>query len=200
MSTQQQDYVDSELTNKGKKQAHDAGLLLKDRGIQLVVVSPLERTLQTAEHMFPSPPGGKFYAFEGVREQIIAGIPYNQHTPIPSKRSAHPLVDFSLLEQDEDVRYEHVSTHGNRLPIINLRGERSKDVQARVRPLLEWLKTRPEQCVAVVCHGLVLRSLFGASKLRSDGLFRVEERDVPEVSMSLSDLKNCACHEVVVSF
>jgi hypothetical protein len=39
--------------------------------------------------------------------------------------------------------------------------------------LLEWLKTREEQCVAIVCHGMFINALFSGDKIRHDGHFQV---------------------------
>ena len=74
MSKSMGDYVDAGLTPKGRKQAEEAGALLRHRGVELVVASPTERAIQTALGLFPArPPGraGKIVAMEEVREMIF---------------------------------------------------------------------------------------------------------------------------------
>ena len=68
MSTDHFDYEDTPLTVKGVEQAASLGLKMADAQppVELVVASPLERTLQTAFGVFPKPPGGKLVAHEGV--------------------------------------------------------------------------------------------------------------------------------------
>jgi hypothetical protein len=80
LSTDMKDYLDRGLTDAGKQQAREAGdavrALVASRGaeVDLVIVSPCERTLETAHCMFPdhSEAGAvPVVAHEQVRERMF---------------------------------------------------------------------------------------------------------------------------------
>ena len=89
MSTDRFAYEDTPLTQQGHRQARELGLLLAAAAppIELVVASPLERTLQTAAGIFPEPPGGAIVAHEGPREmmfvRLLSATPLIPHPCLP---------------------------------------------------------------------------------------------------------------------
>ena len=90
-------FKDATLTIKGMEQAASAET---PDGIQIVYVSPLVRTLQTSQIMFPNV---KTIALECLKE-------YPQHTQQCNRRSSRsllqvlfPNVDFSDLIEEESV-------------------------------------------------------------------------------------------------
>lgn len=173
---------DSRLTPKGIQQAVDLKHYLANRpsgsrsftAFDLVVVSPLTRTCETAFHIFGKPrePGVPAFLAKGDAPsgtpELAAGI----NIPPPrflvreecrerwghyvcdgrrkiSEISAEfPNFDFSELIHDEDVFYSD---------------ERESDEHCcdRAVKFLEWLNQRPEKCIAVVTHSSFLRHLFG---------------------------------------
>lgn len=173
---------DSRLTTKGIQQAIDLKHYLANRpsgsrsftAFDLVVVSPLTRTCETALHIFGKPrePGVPAFLAKGDAPagtpELAAGI----NVPPPrflvreecrerwghyvcdgrrkiSEISAEfPNFDFSELIHDEDEFYTD---------------ERESDEHCcdRAVKFLEWLNQRPEKCIAVVTHSSFLRHLFG---------------------------------------
>lgn len=135
-----------------------------------VVISPLTRALETAAGAFgvgpwqrsdPQPPfmveqtdvPGKraemhaisaagcppLIAWEGCREHL--GVhPCDKRRPLREVKPCFPAVDFSLVEDEEDVlwRLEHRETH--------------EEIRRRGVRFLQWLMSRPEQHIAVVSH------------------------------------------------
>tara|TARA_B110000977_G_scaffold63554_1_gene86420 strand:- start:568 stop:1128 length:561 start_codon:yes stop_codon:yes gene_type:complete len=94
------DFADSTLTVQGMKQAVGRRNQVKP---DIVYVSPLTRTLQTATLMFPGIPT---IALECLKE-------YPQHTEIINRRSnksdletLFPQVDFSQIKFEEDHLFE----------------------------------------------------------------------------------------------
>ena len=134
--------------------------------IELVITSPLLRTMQTAVGVFGgenytdgvgAPPlmvenagrSGRlaisslncppFLAVEACREAM--GVhPCDKRRSITDYRTLFPAIDFSLIENDEDVLWEpHVR-------------EANESVAARGMKFIDWLWTREEKEIAIVSH------------------------------------------------
>ncbi|XP_073270504.1 phosphoglycerate mutase-like protein 1 isoform X1 [Primulina huaijiensis] len=168
------EYFDAHLTQLGwrqlsyqvdnlRKHVHASGLIKK---IDLVVTSPLLRTIQTAVGVF----GGDGYsdrmdivplmvANAGNSDRdaissldcppIVAAELCREHLgvhPCDKRRSVSeyqylfPAVDFSLMESDEDILWK-----------ADVR-ETKEEVAARGMTFMKWLFTRKEKEIAVVSH------------------------------------------------
>ncbi|KAH9756042.1 phosphoglycerate mutase family protein [Citrus sinensis] len=103
---------------------HATGLLKR---IDLVVTSPLLRTMQTAVGVFGS---------EGADAGWKSNCP-----PIV----AHELCRDRLMESEEDDMWYPEAR------------EPYEDIEARGIEFLKWLWTRPEKEIAIVSHGVVLQ-------------------------------------------
>ncbi|TYK29426.1 phosphoglycerate mutase-like protein 1 isoform X1 [Cucumis melo var. makuwa] len=164
------EFFDAHITQLGwqqidnlRKHVHASGL---SRKIDLVVTSPLLRTLQTAVGVF----GGDGYtpgmdvlplmianagnsaraaisslncppiaAVELCREHL--GVhPCDKRRNISDYQFLFPAVDFSLIESDEDVLWK-----------ADIR-ETKEELAARGLQFLNWLWTRKEKEIAVVTH------------------------------------------------
>jgi broad specificity phosphatase PhoE len=173
---------DSRLTQKGIQQAHNLKEHLARRpsgsrsftAFDLVVVSPLTRTCETALHIFGTPrePGKPDFLAMGdaplgtaehkaglqvapprflVREECRERWGHyvcDGRRSIKEIASEFPNFDFSEVLHDEDVFYGD---------------ERESDDHCCERAVmfLQWLNQRPEKCIAVVTHSSFLRHLFG---------------------------------------
>ncbi|KAJ6685697.1 BROAD-SPECIFICITY PHOSPHATASE YOR283W-RELATED [Salix purpurea] len=156
-----------------RKHVYECGV---NKKIELVIVSPLLRTMQTAVGVFGgerymdginAPPlmvenAGKsnhpaisslhsppFIAVELCREHL--GVhPCDRRRSISEYRSIFPAIDFSLIESDEDVLWR-----------ADVR-EKDDEVAARGQKFLNWLWTRKEKEIAVVSHsGFLYHTLRG---------------------------------------
>ncbi|CAL9093236.1 unnamed protein product [Musa textilis] len=159
-----------------RKHIRACGLYKK---IQLVITSPLLRTMQTAVGVFGGdsytdgvnvpalmvenvgnsswpaisslncPP---FIAVESCREHL--GVrPCDKRRNISEYRHLFPAIDFSLIENDEDILWK-----------ADVR-ETNEEVAARGVKFLNWLWTRKENEIVVVSHsGLLYHTLkmFGS--------------------------------------
>ena len=138
----------------------------------LVVVSPLTRTLETAKHIFgrARKPGVPAFLDQGsemnINESVYGFIPAPRmlvreecrerfgHYVCDGRRPIHEIIkefpdfDFSELNYDEDRFYTDTR-------------ESDQDCCDRALAFLEWLNKRPEKCIAVVTHSSFLRHLFG---------------------------------------
>ncbi|KAG5251086.1 phosphoglycerate mutase protein [Salix suchowensis] len=156
-----------------RKHVYECGV---NKKIELVIVSPLLRTMQTAVGVFGgerymdginAPPlmvenAGKsnhpaisslhsppFIAVELCREHL--GVhPCDRRRSISEYRSIFPAIDFSLIESDEDVLWR-----------ADVR-EKDDEVAVRGQKFLNWLWTRKEKEIAVVSHsGFLYHTLRG---------------------------------------
>ncbi|GAB4852474.1 hypothetical protein Ancab_016688 [Ancistrocladus abbreviatus] len=164
------DLLDASLTPLGweqvdnlRKHVHATGL---SKRIELVITSPLTRTMQTAAGVF----GGDgytdaidvaplmvantgnsnrpaisslnclpFLAVELCREHL--GVhPCDKRRSISEYKSIFPAIDFSLIKNDEDVLWKE-----------DVR-ETNEEVAARGMKFMKWLWTRKEKEIAVVSH------------------------------------------------
>ncbi|KAK7400405.1 hypothetical protein VNO78_11611 [Psophocarpus tetragonolobus] len=177
------DYFDAHLTPLGwqqvdnlRKHVHASALI---NSVDLVIASPMMRTLQTAVGVF----GGEGYtdksdvlplmvanagnsnraaisslnsppivAVELCREHL--GVhPCDRRRSVSEYQYLFPAVDFSLLDSDEDTWWK-----------ANVR-ETKEELAARGLKFLNWLWTRKEKDIAIVTHsGFLFHTLnaFGS--------------------------------------
>jgi len=125
---------------------------------ELVVVSPMTRTLQTAMfcmgplHGTPSPiqrPDGSmppFVALEMCRERF-GKYTCDGRRHISKISPDFPAVDFSMVKDDGDLLWGEER-------------ESDEDCATRAIEFLEWLFDRPECCIVVVTHSSFMRHMF----------------------------------------
>ena len=141
---------DTNLTEFGEAQC---GELTKSfpyhKTIELVVCSPLRRTIDTALLSFRDIIArcGKMIALEDLQE--IANAAYN----------IGPNVDILRQErEDEPIDFSHVGNEWN-----TKEGPFSQEthaVEARATKARHWLRNRPEKHILVVTHGNFIHSLI----------------------------------------
>lgn len=145
--------MDAKLDETGRSQATALGARIREARIvvDIVLVSPLTRTLETASLMFPDAPM-PFLAVEMCRE-AHGGHPCDQRRPtsVVSKEFTH--VDFSGIGTDEDTWHNPD------------RRETVREVSIRCDKFLAILRSRPERNIAVVSHGVFLETLLNRSGL-----------------------------------
>eukprot|EP01039_Chlorochromonas_danica_P000222 gene222-238_t len=145
------DLEDAQITPKGVSQCQK----LRDEskqiisGAQLVVTSPMHRTMQTASHSFPHLVGKvPWVAVEHLRERT--GLhPCDRRRPISEHKKVYEHIDFGQIIEDKDPLFSQYL----------LREPLSK-VEERARAFLEWLHSREENEIVVVSHSNFLRILF----------------------------------------
>jgi len=139
---------DAALTPVGITQAQRIGPQIQS--CDLVFVSPLERTIQTALHIinnfqFQSRP--TILVEEDLRE-VFDCSPTCKRKTIAEKRANYQTLDFATVSSNED-------------PWLNFtQNENFEHTQKRIYRFLQRLWTRNERDVLVVSHGAFLRALF----------------------------------------
>ena len=163
--------LDSPLTEKGRLQcvekANEASLLSP----QVMLVSPLQRAIQTAELTFGAfKQSIPWVAHEGAREQTGL-LQCNKRRSKDVMEEQFPHVDFSALTDNEDVHWDDEA-----------RESPAAETERIYEFLTDILMKREEQEIAVVghsawlfsmcnavmeCEGEGLTSLFSTAEIRS---------------------------------
>lgn len=145
-----QSLMDAHLDDTGKAQCIALGARIREIKLQVdvILVSPLTRTLQTASHMFAgSTSAPRMVAIEMCRE-AHGGHPCDQRRPIRMLRTEFPHVDFSLVGTDDDTWHNPD------------RRETVREVSIRAEKFLQILRERPERNIMVVSHGVFLETFL----------------------------------------
>ena len=142
--------LDAPLTEKGRQQAYILQPTVQafDPQPELVVLSPNCRALQTGVMVFDHLVGKvPFVAHEMVREENGVHV-CDKRRPTSKQVQEFPMVDFGLLETEEDVIFR------------DDRRETKMELGARIYNFFEWLASRPESHVAVASHSGWLFTVF----------------------------------------
>lgn len=146
------------LTDIGKKQAKKAGKTLKDKNIQLIVASPMGRTLETAE-------------------LICEQIGYDKSKIIKNEL----LVERGLGHYD-GLPYEKYQSDVEEDKVIMEGLESFEDLYLRVKKAFKWLEQRKEDCILVVSHGATGRMFRVVDReLSHDDFHEIERFDNCEI-------------------
>ena len=146
---------DARLSARGREQVRQARTALAEHPVEVVLVSPLTRAIETALGLFEDHPAAP--AMEVVpllRERV-------ENSCDVGRAPAELASEFARLS------FTHVPDvwwHAEGQP--DARGicvEPDAHVQARVESFRRSLRTRPERTIAVVGHGTFLRYLTGKS-------------------------------------
>ncbi|XP_047328476.1 phosphoglycerate mutase-like protein 1 [Impatiens glandulifera] len=175
-----EEFFDTKITPLGwqqvdnlRKHVHSSGIAKR---VELVIVSPLLRTLQTAVGVF----GGGYINEKNISDQDLLMVknaldsnqaaissldcppflavelcrerlgvhPCDRRRNINEYKPLFPGIDFSQIESDSDILWK---------PDIR---EKNEDVGLRGMEFLNWLWTRKEKEIAVVTHsGLLLNTM-----------------------------------------
>jgi broad specificity phosphatase PhoE len=141
--------TDARLDATGRAQATALGARMREARLQVdvVLVSPMTRTLETATHMFRGDTRAAMVAIEMCRE-AHGGHPCDQRRAVAALRPEFPHVDFSLVTTDADTWHNPD------------RRETVKEVAVRCDKFLDILRRRPERNIVVVSHGVFLETLL----------------------------------------
>jgi broad specificity phosphatase PhoE len=142
--------LDAPLTEKGRQQAYllQPKVRAFENQPELVVVSPNCRAIQTGviafEHLIGEVP---LISHEMVREETGVHV-CDKRRPKSRQEKEFPMVDFALLETEEDVIFKNDSR------------ETKMEVGERIYLFMEWLAERSERHVGVASHSGWLLTLF----------------------------------------
>ena len=133
------DTIDSSLTKQGHEQSIHLGQTweIKDE-IELVLVSPLTRALETAVNIFGN--NTPIVCQEFLREYPIGEDTCNKRSDTNLLIKNFPTIDFSHIHSQTDTLWNH-------------KGESIKELDKRIQTMISYIKNRPENKIAIVGHG-----------------------------------------------
>lgn len=145
--------VDPSLTSNGylqcetlKKYIHSSKII---DNIDLIVVSPLNRTLQTyaniiSPHTYTNIPT---ISLDEIREHI--NQPCHKRTTIREKKNLYKFVNFDKITDNQDNQYIKFNGLEPKSNLIN-----------RCKWFVSWLESRKEKNIMVITHGNFLLPMF----------------------------------------
>ena len=140
-------FVDTSLVEEGFKQASTLGETWSEiNDIELVVVSPLKRTLQTATRIFR----GKsvpMISFELVREYPIGGQTCNKRSQKEYLMNTFPNINFDDIKEGEDHLWDPEKE------------ESIHELDLRINIFKKFIEGRPEKNIALVSHASFIGQL-----------------------------------------
>ena len=125
------------LTSKGEKQANDQQKILGEISMDVVIVSPLKRTIQTAISIF-NVEKDYILADEKIREIVDCPCDLRRNTDII--KNEFPFIDFSEIDSIEKYSLKEAATSYNK----------------RIDEFYFWLKNQKFKNIAIVTHGVFL--------------------------------------------
>ena len=134
--------IDSPLTEIGHTQALNLSKTIMNHNIELVLVSPLLRTLETANNIFRTH-DVPIVCEEFLREYPIGLDTCNKRSDISEMREKFPTMDFSHIKENEDIYW-------------NKHGETMEELDTRISKMKDHLLCLPEQTIAIVSHSSFL--------------------------------------------
>ncbi|XP_044475628.1 phosphoglycerate mutase-like protein 1 [Mangifera indica] len=165
-----QELFDAQLSDLGLQQVEKVRKYVQEKGlskiIDLVITSPMLRTLQTAigvfggesqangfdGHTTAAENGGKCAKLDGPPIIVVEhcrerwGLePCNRRRSISEYQTLFPTIDFQLIESEDDILWKSDIRESN------------EEVAARGMKFLQWLWTRQEKEIAIVSHGIFLQ-------------------------------------------
>lgn len=161
--------IDSPLTPKGKDQCAEQRPAARAlEGVELIVISPLVRCLQTAHITFEdhlphnTPRTVKWMVHEGVREELGTLLCNKRRARIETEK-LFPWVDFSRVPHGEDdVMWDNHAKRTANDDGIPTRETIEDMAQRSYDFLVDFLHMRPEREMAVVGHSAWLLAMTRA--------------------------------------
>jgi broad specificity phosphatase PhoE len=183
-----EDLFDANLTAFGEAQCQrvceNQTILQKVQGAEILVVSPMRRTLQTARLCFPNFRHIPWRAIEVAREQT--GLhPCDKRSTIGTYTMEYPDIDFSEIEHDADPLFHRYSGR-----------EPDEHVDERAKVLLYWIRDRSESEMIIVTHSAFLRGLFNRVLPKMDDI----HCDQIEPGVPFERFDNCELRTLILHY
>ena len=157
--------IDAPLTKIGINQAHQLKQEMKDKKVDLVLVSPLQRALKTANIAFHDrkvPIISKEY----LREYPMGGQICNMRSNIEDMKDVYPAIDFSSIRSNKDIFWRK-------------RGETLHNLMVRALTIEKYILQRPEKHIVVLGHeSFISQFKDGPPNYTGDGVTTPERCEI----------------------
>ena len=144
-------YYDARLTNLGKEQTLKTRKKLANVDFDLMISSPLTRTLQTFSLVFPLPINNTI-VLPLVREHLDHSCDVGRQPEILKKEFPHfNLATLKKFWWNNDKLIDEKAINQESIENLDIRVEKFK----------KWICERDEQTIAVVSHGTFISRIIG---------------------------------------
>ncbi|CAM9146320.1 unnamed protein product [Chrysoparadoxa australica] len=149
---EKEEHLDARLTDFGKGQCAELAKESKKLAgeVQLVVVSPLSRAVETALLCLEQVPGVPWIALDCLREKA-GGHPCDKRRTRTEMSKEHPSIEWSFIADEQDDYWDALGKDDR---------ETDEQIVGRCNDFFSWLAKRPENNIAVVTHSAFLSVLF----------------------------------------
>lgn len=167
-------FYDTNLTINGINQSIELGKKWDNKhNMDLVIVSPLSRTLQTAMNLFKDT-NIKIIALESVREYPNSLHTCNKRKDIDTLKNLFPRVDFSNIKDNNDPTWNDHT------------GETISNLLERINSLYDFIELNDYKNIALVGHNSYI------SMMKDQRLNRNED--------GLEELKHCFPYKIELKY
>jgi len=167
-------YYDTELTNKGFNQSIELGNNWDDKNkMDLVIVSPLYRTLQTANNIFKNVKV-KIIALDCLKEYPQGLHTCNKRKTKKELEKIFPTIDFNYLDSNEDLMWSDTDS------------ETIDELLRRINKMYDFIEKTDFKNIALVGHNSFI------SMIKDQKLNRNED--------GLDELKHCFPYKINLNF
>jgi broad specificity phosphatase PhoE len=168
------DFYDTKLTMNGINQSIELGKTWNNKhNMDLVIVSPLSRTLQTAMNIFKDT-NVKMIALECVREYPNSLHTCNKRKDIDKLKNLFPRVDFSNIKENSDPSWNDQT------------GETINNLLNRINSLYDFIESNEYKNIALVGHNSYI------SMMKDQRLNRNED--------GLEELQHCFPYKIELKY
>ena len=153
-------YWDARLTPFGQQQSRDIAPKLQEEvpGVQLVVVSPLSRAIETAALAFPEDVQKKPFVSTSLCRERIWTHQCDRRRDRGALERDFPFVDFSQIQEGPDEMWDSKEIEPH---VFEVEPHMNSTLCARrATQFLQWLWKRPEDEIAIVSHWVFLKHVF----------------------------------------
>lgn len=180
---QKEEFEDSLVTPLGDSQCESLNVSCKEnnsvKNVELLLVSPMRRTLATATQSFPGFIDVIPWMANELLREMSGSHPCDRRRPILELKSLFPHVDFSLTVHNEDPLY-----------FSQVGRESQESVTKRQRDFFTWLAARSEGEILVVSHSAYFHNMFA----------NVLDADLALEGGKCGVFKNCEMKSYCISF
>lgn len=134
--------IDAPLIGEGWKQASDLNRTIHTFPIEIALVSPMLRTLQTATEVFRGTTI-PLKCVEDLREYPMGTQTCNHRIGIVGRKREFMNIDFSYIDVNPEINYQE-------------REESLEDLNERIDGMKAYISTLPYSHIAIVSHSSLI--------------------------------------------
>ena len=148
-----QSNYDTELIPEGIQQAKDLQKWVSNTPIDYVIVSPLTRAIQTAQHMFTNPLSSsthlihQLHLYDEVTEYPNGVHTPNKRKPVTQLKSLYPTLDYAHM-------------HSNEPTWDDTKEETESELAQRIQSFMMYISKLPYKNIVIISHSSYLHALL----------------------------------------